>query len=128
MAHVEQSSAVLRVLRTSTEVARKGAVRFRVIYFAGLGSSSRCSTIGGTMSIGFSNIDDHEQMGWVGPDGRVPTARLADILLSAEVGYAGRQYIAAGRRPADVDARNRTPSLYLYRSGYFATGHHTGTL
>jgi hypothetical protein len=28
--------------------------------------------------MGFSNIDDHEQLGWVGPDGRVPTVRLAD--------------------------------------------------
>jgi hypothetical protein len=87
MAHVEQSSAALRALRTSTEVARKDAARFRAIYFAGLGLILSLFTIGGTLSMGFSNIDDHEQLGWIGPDGRVPTARLADILLSTEVGY-----------------------------------------
>jgi hypothetical protein len=87
MAHVEQSSAVLRVLRTSTEVARKGAARSRAVYFAVLGLILSLFTIGSTMSMGFSNIDDHERLGWIGPDGRVPTARLADILLSTEVGY-----------------------------------------
>src|SRR6185503_13887573 len=87
MAHVEQSSAVLRVLRTSTAVARKGVVRSRAVYFAVLGLILSLFTIGSAMSMGFSNIDDHERLGWVGPDGRVPTARLADILLSTEVGY-----------------------------------------
>ena len=93
MAHVEQSSAVLRVLRTSSEVARKGAARFRAIYFAGLGLILSLFTIGGTMSMGFSNIDDHERLGWVGPDGRVPTARLVDILLSTEVGYVATRCV-----------------------------------
>src|SRR5262245_2399272 len=87
MAHVEQSSVVLRVLQISTEVARKGAARSRAVYFAGLGLILSLFTIGGMMSMGFSNVDDHERLGWIGPDGRVPTARLANILLSTEVGY-----------------------------------------
>src|SRR5262245_6064913 len=37
MAHVEQRSAVLRVLQISTEVARKGVARSRAVYCAGLG-------------------------------------------------------------------------------------------
>ena len=62
MARVEQSSAVLRVLRTSSEVARKDAARFRAIYFAGLALILSLFTIGGTISMGFSNIDDYEQL------------------------------------------------------------------
>src|SRR5215510_16343311 len=87
MAPVEQSSRASRLMRTSSEVARKGAARSRAVYFAGLGLILSLFTIGGTMSMGFSNIDDHERLGWIGPDGRVPTVRLVDILLSTEVGY-----------------------------------------